>query len=287
MLTSINQYDVPATPEREIWEVETQIGHENFIVASEAFTLVLGRSVRDNVNLCSGLAIEVARSGRTTLLLNTFATRDRMVMSLEAARGENLQLFIENVPIGEWDTDKVEELAKAAGVEAIFINSFEFAALTQWQKGRVANALLKLQRRTGIPIVLFSHRVDQPIAAGDVARGPLGILTPFAVQVVHLGSLRSTSNTLAQRRSATAAPQAAEQAAQAAEQAPQAAEQAPQAAEQAAQAAEQGAVNEKAIEVRESEPTPHATPKSIHDTSFVLSRPNPARRNAATAMVGT
>lgn len=256
MLTSINQYSAPADSEQDLWEYETQIGRENFLIASDAFTLVMGRSVRDNVDLCSQLAIEIARTGRTALLLNTFATRDRLVMSLESARGEDLPLLIDDVAIGDWDSRAVEELVKAGGVQALFINSFEFAALSQWQKGQMANALLKMQRRTGLAIVLFTHRIEHTMAAGDVARGPLGIMTPFAIQVVHLGSLRSSSNTVAPRHAAQ-------------------------------EATQEAPLHEKAIEVRESESDRQPTPKSINDTSFVLTKPNAARRNAATAMVGT
>jgi hypothetical protein len=293
MPTSINQYEkaVPARKISEPWEHETEIDRESFSIASDSFTLIMGRSVRENVDLCSKLAIDLARTGKNVVLFNTFATKERLLKSLESGRSEELPLQVEDVPIGDWDTGRIEGFINFYGVQAIFINSFEYGALTQWQKSQMATSLLKLQRRTGLTIVLFMHRIEHTMRAGDVGRGPLGSLTPFAVQVVQVGAIRSftaqparAKSGLGVQHSATAQPAATQSTSTQSKD-----EQPTQ-----AQPAEKTSVHEKAIEERESDTAilaqspmeylrSHAPLKPANESSFVLTKPSKRRA----AMVGT
>jgi hypothetical protein len=182
-------------------------------VHSGAFTIVLSRDVRRNVEVAADLAFRMAhaRPAEDVWYINTYAStsllKELFQKVIAQARIDEPKRYaatpdaglvlpnlrILNVPVGQWDVLALEanivERARPDAKQVVIINSFEYAPLTKDRKIRMAIDLLKLCDRMSLAFVLFSHEMKYDLQPGLPGRGALGILAPRAETISRMAPL--------------------------------------------------------------------------------------------------
>ena len=195
---------------------------ETFEAKSDSFTIVMNRDLKGSIQMASGMAVFLSKKHplKNVLLVNTYAGVELMQRTLalgmkdaelpmpssfarffpqsEGTPGPNdrLPIFDDSVaspfpfnlrlldcPMATCTTWRLEQEIQLYPSDIVILNSLEFASLSQWQRGQLAEGLLELRAKFGLTIVIFSQEMRSDISPYFKGRGALGILSAHAPSV--------------------------------------------------------------------------------------------------------
>jgi hypothetical protein len=168
-----------------------------FQVQSDVFNLVLNRDLRVNTKLACEAAVHLALRypDQKVLLLNTYAGFELMHEGFAEAMDANElsygtvipNLTVLDVPLTQWKPELLEEQIVQKEHSIVIWNSFEFAAITRYQREKIASEAMVLQDAHPVTHVIFSHEAGRKQKAGQPGRGALGMLAAAAGSLWTLG----------------------------------------------------------------------------------------------------
>jgi hypothetical protein len=181
---------------------------ETFEAKSDSFTIVMNRDLKGSIQMASAMAIFLSKKHplKNVLLVNTYAGVDLMQRTLALGMKDaelpmpssfaRLPIFDDSVaspfpfnlrlldcPMATCTTWRLEQEIQLYPSDIVILNSFEFASLSQWQRGQLAEGLLELRAKFGLTIVIFSQEMRSDISPYFKGRGALGILSAHAPSV--------------------------------------------------------------------------------------------------------
>jgi hypothetical protein len=188
---------------------------DSFHIHKHNFNLLLNKELKENVQTASDLAIHLAhnRPKEKVLLINTYAGYHMMTESLslslkrikvphdsprqsqdsdmplnDTSDGESIlpNLDLLDIPMGCWSQEQLEDYV-LKGTTVVILNSFEFAALTGYEREQIAQNAITLFKDYPVTFIIFSHEVRRDLQAGFGSRGALGLIAAIAAGVYKLG----------------------------------------------------------------------------------------------------
>ncbi len=200
----------PEKPREVLFTFQGVQEWENVQAKTNSFTIVLQRHIRGTMEMSSEMAVFRTKKypAQNILLINTYAGTDLMQETLSRAMQQckivlppsyrrhfknpddswfseeaappcpNLRLL--NCPLGTCTPWRIDAELALAPASIVILNSFEFAALSSWDRSVLSEGLLATQQKYGLSVIIFSQEMRTDVSPFLKSRGPIGALSANA-----------------------------------------------------------------------------------------------------------
>jgi len=189
-------------------------GDDRIEARSDTFTLVLNRNIVQSVEISGIMAVVIAKKfpERRVLLVNTYAGAALMQQTVaRGMRSAGLPLhsrlkpyfpadwkvefddtatapFLTNFRLLDCPTStltalRLEQEMHNFACDLVILNSFEFSALSLWDRQQFAQGLVALREKQPLTMVIFSHEQRMDVLSLTPARGALGLIGAYSSRV--------------------------------------------------------------------------------------------------------